>query len=259
MLSFSAVTGASGDVTPASDSTGDFPLSPPRRRPSNTASLRREPPRMEPRGSVTTAPLMMSSPPPLPVTSPPAVHAPHRHMPFMSQRHPAPPPLDLNPMTPAALTPPPSSSGGAAELPPPLPPRLKRESSAGSGSELTLSPVKTPPDINAAMIPAATAVPPLPPRTRNINSTLVNRSLGIDPLMAHTLPAHVPRRIPLHNNAVMTLPRRNSERDYLAAAQPQFVNVVNGGGSERGGSVTPELPPKTYRSRSVIHSRQQSS
>ena len=191
---------------------------------------------------------------PLTTSSPPFSAAGHAaHMPFMSQRHPPPPPLDLRQLPPheGAV----SSAGASAELPPPLPPRVKREYSAGggSGSELS-SPVTT------TTPPTEDTAPPLPPRQRNLNSIL-NRSLGItaatSPISSQTLPRE--RRIPLHNNAVMTLPRRNSERDHLASAQPQFVNVNGGagGGGERGGSVTPELPPKTYRS--VIHSRQQSS
>lgn len=214
---------------------GEFPLSPPPRRPSSSTplatsslSLRREPPRMEPRieprKEMSVSTHSLASPTSTTLPTPPTPY-----MAYTSQRHPPPPPLDLHPQP-------------GVELPPPLPPRKKRDTGSSSSE---LSPVKLTPTA------VENTAPPLPPRReRNINSVL-NRSLGMEPLTTSTLPRNT--RIPLHHNAMLTLPRRNSERDYMSAVQPSFVNV-NG---ERGGSVTPELPPKTYKS--GVHSRQQSS
>ena len=209
----------------------EFPLSPPPRRPSATSgTLRREPPRMEPYKPVE--PVFESSddqPPP-----PPAARSLH----YYPNKHPPPPPL---------------------ELPPPLPPRKTRAESASSGSEVSphrLTPTfPTPlphPPSNDSHASAAAAPPPLPPRRERHRNSELNRQFGMEPL-THTLPGRN-ARTPYHPNATLTLPRRNSERDYLAAVQPQFVNV-NG---DRGGSVTPELPPKTYNTH-VSHHRQQSS
>lgn len=143
-------------------------------------------------------------------------------------------------------------------LPPPLPPRRKRESSSGC----ELSPIRT----VAPALPAKAAAaakndalpPPIPPRGNRERGG----SVGYDQFISFHHHHHhlieqgnmtLPRqRTQYHPGALSTLPRRNSERDYLSN-QPQFVNV-NG---DRGGSVTPELPPKTYRS--IVHSRQQSS
>ena len=113
------------------------------------------------------------------------------------------------------------------DKPPPLPPRVKKSSVSGTGE---LSPSRQHP--NAPLVPPREGAPPLPPR-RN------------DPVHTQTLPRNVgPTRPPLGSS--LTLPRRNSDRDSTP------VNI-NG---DRGGSITPELPPKTYRG---SHSRKRSS
>ena len=149
---------------------------------------------------------------------------------FVSQRHPPPPPLNLHPL--------PEQASAVEEVPPPpVPPRMRRESSLLSE--------RSPPCDGSA--------PPLPPRKQRNISAKQDLSLGIIDPLSHSLPRNV--RIPFHHGATMPLPRRNSERDHLGITQPHFVNV-NG---ERVGSVTPELPPRTYNNRHVVHSRQQSS
>ena len=140
------------------------------------------------------------------------------------------------------------------EIPPPLPPRRKKDRESGCEQ---LSPTRTvapqlPIKANSSKVEDIPP-PPLPPRVARERGGSLGGAPG-DPNLFHlhgnmTLPRSL-HRTQYHPNAVTTLPRRNSERDYLS--QTQFVNV-NG---ERGGSVTPELPPKTYN-RSVIHSRQQ--
>ena len=125
--------------------------------------------------------------------------------------------------------------------PPPLPPRPKRESSYGY---LELSPVRKAPDVpllppRDGERPSGSDAPPLPPR-RTTDSSL-SHVFTLPRTQSMTL-----ARVPV-SNASMTLPRRNSERD---APPPLNIN------GERAGSVTPELPPKTYR---MTHSRKQSS
>ena len=159
--------------------------------------------------------------------------APH----YVSQRHPPPPPLNLHPLEEQQ----PSSEEAP---PPPVPPRMRRESSVRSEPS-PVSDSVPPPQVDGAAAALDSEAPPLPPRRQRNISSMQDLSLGI----SQTLPLH---RKPFHPNATLPLPRRNSERDHLGF--PHFVNV-NG---ERGGSVTPELPPRTY-SRHVVHSRQQSS
>ena len=159
--------------------------------------------------------------------------SPHHHVPppltgIQSFFHPqgqASPVSTMAPMTPLSPSPvspgppilQPFSSKQAAERPPPLPPRRKKDMTLQSSAEL--SPVRQAPE-----------APLLPPRE--------SRDVFVLPSGAPPLP---PRR-----GESMTLPRRNSDRDQTP------VNV-NG---DRGGSVTPELPPKTYPG---AHSRKKSS
>lgn len=124
------------------------------------------------------------------------------------------------------------SLASSVDRPPPLPPRVKkRESSSLSGTG-ELSPVRQHPD--APFLPPREGAPPLPPRRNDLvhNTQTLPRNIGL-------------ARPPLSGSS-LTLPRRNSDRDSTP------VNI-NG---DRGGSVTPELPPKTYRG---SHSRKQSS
>ena len=168
----------------------------------------------------------------------------------------------ISSLTMNSSPPPPDRS----DIPPPLPPRRKRETSS-SGCEL--SPIRTmlpmppfsspkePVGIPPPVIPPKEMPddlpPPLPPR-RDRGGSLE----GVHLQGNMTLPRSF--RMPQHPGSLQTLPRRNSERDNLGSSimrdppQPQFVNM-NG---NRGVSVTPKLPPKTYN-RSVLHSRQQSS
>ncbi len=118
----------------------------------------------------------------------------------------------------------------SGDMPPPLPPRRKRDSSLGFGD---MSPIRQAPD--APVLPPRDGAPPLPPRQTSSHNTLPRAQ-------SMTL-----ARPPFPSSASMTLPRRNSDREY-----PPPLNI-NG---ERGGSVTPELPPKTYK---VTHTRKQSS
>lgn len=136
------------------------------------------------------------------------------------------------------------SGGGACSLPqvsrslpdppPPLPPRPKRESSIGAPE---LSPIRK--LAEGPLLPPRestnTEAPPLPPRRTDMSVFTLPRTQSM------TL-----ARPPV-SSASMTLPRRNSERE---APPPLNIN------GERAGSVTPELPPKTYR---MTHSRKQSS
>ena len=117
------------------------------------------------------------------------------------------------------------------DKPPPLPPRVKKRESSLSGTG-ELSPVRQHPD--APFLPPREGAPPLPPRRNELVHTI------------QTLPRNIGIIRPQLPGASTTLPRRNSDRD----ATPVNIN------GDRGGSVTPELPPKTYR---CSHSRKQSS
>ncbi len=130
-----------------------------------------------------------------------------------------------------------SASTITMDTPPPLPPRVKKHPILRAGGEPPLSPIHQHPDA-PHLPPRDSQAPPLPPRRND----LVDRQ---------TLPRNVgltgrPPSGPGPGASSSTLPRRNPDRDSLPAN-------ING---ERGGSVTPELPPKTYR---AAHSRKQSS
>lgn len=122
----------------------------------------------------------------------------------------------------------------SVDQPPPLPPRrpynpLNKPRDLSTGE---LAPVLQAADA-PTLPPRDTTAPPVPPRREQTQQTLPR---------AHSMT--IQRQSPVVTST--TLPRRNSERDHVT------LNV-NG---ERGGSDTPELPPKTYR---VTHARKQSS
>ena len=132
----------------------------------------------------------------------------------------------LPPPTPTHVAPP----GGDASMPPPLPPRTrKRETSIGE-----LSPIRVQQAPDAPVLPPRGSEgfpPPLPPR-RDLSHSSLPRAQSMS----------IPRPVQSHGLSA-TLPRRNSDREH-----------INYNGA--AGSVTPELPPKTYR---YSHSRKQSS
>jgi hypothetical protein len=155
---------------------------------------------------------------------------------------------------PASVLPPPPQ-----DIPPPLPPRKKRESSTGE-----LSPIRQAPEPRARYTAAVDdePPPPLPPRTRDRMSGSGSGG-GLDfanlsPISRQAVAPPPPPPPPPHS-PVSTLPppplRRNSDREYsMAASPPSSPLQMNG---ERGGSRTPELPPRTYKP--PVHSRKQSS
>ena len=118
----------------------------------------------------------------------------------------------------------------SVDKPPPLPPRVKKRESSLSGTG-ELSPIRQHPD--APFLPPREGAPPLPPRRNDL-------------VHIQTLPRNTGLTRPPLGGSSLTLPRRNSDRD----ATPVNIN------GDRGGSITPELPPKTYRG---SHSRKQSS
>ncbi len=130
-----------------------------------------------------------------------------------------------------------SASTITMDLPPPLPPRVKKRDSTLRGG--VGDPPLSPHHQNAGapdLPPRDTQAPPLPPRR---DQTLPRNMSGMG------------GRPPSAPSPGTSSPRRNSEeprrdRDSLPAN-------ING---ERERSVTPELPPKTYRG---AHSRKQSS
>lgn len=129
-------------------------------------------------------------------------------------------------VTPPMLTPQQSEPVDDDDVPPPLPPRRKRELSTGCGE---LSPVRM---VEPPVLPPRDA-PPLPPRMGHSSHTMLQR---------HSMPLHAPP-----SRGARTLPRQSSQEHFA-----QLGLGVNG---DRSGSVTPELPPKTYRA----SSRKQSS
>lgn len=106
--------------------------------------------------------------------------------------------------------------------PPPVPPRKKRESSAGdilpSLGGIGLPPAVPPRD--ASSRDCVEPAPPVPPRREFSHGTLPRAN-------SMSLPRQT-------QPSSSTLPRRNSDRDHLS---------INGDGSER----IPKVPPKTYK------------
>ena len=129
------------------------------------------------------------------------------------------------------------------DKPPPLPPRRKRESSFSCGEQ---SPIRAVPERPHIFPRADAGAPPLPPRrsdaAHQAPPLLVSRtSLTMSNSVLHRPPGH-------HGAGV------GSMLPHTAVAAESWSHLsVNG---ERSRSVTPELPPKTYK---VMHSRKQSS
>ena len=143
----------------------------------------------------------------------------------------------LPPVQPAPLQPQPE-----VDKPPPLPPRRKRESSFSCGEQ---SPIRAVPERPHIFPRADAGAPPLPPRrsdtAHQAPPLLMSRtSLTMSNSVLHRPPSH-------HSVVSSTLP-------HMAVVSDTWSHLsVNG---ERSRSVTPELPPKTYK---VMHSRKQSS
>ena len=133
------------------------------------------------------------------------------------------------------------------DKPPPLPPRRKRESSFSCGEQ---SPIRAVPERPHIFPRADAGAPPLPPRrsdsTHQAPPLLVSRtSLTMSNSVLHRPPSH--HGSSHHGAFSSTLPHTPVVTDTWSHLS------VNG---ERSRSVTPELPPKTYK---VMHSRKQSS
>ena len=133
------------------------------------------------------------------------------------------------------------------DKPPPLPPRRKRESSFSCGEQ---SPIRAVPERSHIFPRADAGAPPLPPRrsesTHQAPPLLVSRtSLTMSNSgVLHRPPSHGSS----HHGAFSSTP------PHTPVATDTWSHLsVNG---ERSRSVTPELPPKTYK---VMHSRKQSS
>lgn len=170
-----------------------------------------------------------------------------------------------SPSTPLPIIGPVPMSPLHPHIPPPIPtvPAFYHHSqpspvsSVAPQTPLSPSPVSPGPPILQPFSKLAAAStdrpPPLPPRRKNVS---LQSSAELSPVRQapeapllpprdNVLPGGAPPLPPRRLESV-TLPRRNSDRDQV------LVNV-NG---DRGGSVTPELPPKTYPG---AHSRKKSS
>ncbi|XP_060063048.1 son of sevenless homolog 2-like [Ylistrum balloti] len=132
--------------------------------------------------------------------------------------------------------------------PPPLPPRKRNRDSTNSDVFFSQN-APDPPQIP----PRGNPPPPVPPRKESMFSTLP-RSQSVSQKTGNSSSS-----LSAHNNLSATLPRCNTA-DKDTSTRPLLASMLNVNGDNAvvipGQSVTPKLPPRTYR---IAHSRQKSS
>lgn len=133
--------------------------------------------------------------------------------------------------------------------PPPLPPRRRNRDSTNSDVFLTQT-TPDPPQIP----PRGNPPPPVPPRRDSMFNNTLPRSHSVSQQTRNSSSS-----LSTHNNSSATLPRYSMvEKD--TATRSLLPSMLNVNGDNTGApptqSVTPRLPPRTYR---IAHSRQRSS